>query len=422
MPRILFALLFALSGCGDDDRISIDVGPLPDVASDVGAPDVPVPNDVGTDAPVDAGPQDCASILRSDVNFRLSDEGLAIHPAAAFDGDGLWLTYTVREGETSNFDVVLRRVACDGSTGPTVVVNAGPAGESDLDSDIAISGERLLVGYQSDDQSGENSAIRPFVRAFDLSGSALGEPQAIARVREGETIMATNWMVRVASRPGGFWAAGTWGVEEVSGFRGYVSRLDMDGVELASAEDVAPTDQVESQTNLAIGDGETPFVAWTNFGDASQVASAPIGGAVTEFDSGSITEDYPALSGELLSLQSGGGSRLSIQVHNLVTGASASVGGISDANAFSDIAGTPDAFAIVWLRQISGIRNDVFVASGSESGGVMTLSTPVAIDTSADAAAYPPFIVALGEDRYFVGWTQVVMSPDFEVHGRIVEF
>lgn len=422
MPRFLFvALVLALSGCGDDDRVAVDVGPLPDAATDTAAPDVPVPSDVGIDVPVDAGPQDCASILRSDVNFRLSDDGLAIHPAAAFDGDNLWLTYTIREGETSNFDVVLRRVGCDGAMDPTVVVNAGPAGESDLDSDIAISGERLLVGYQSDDQSGENSAIRPFVRAFDLSGSALGEPQAVARVRDGETIMATNWMVRVASRPGGFWVAGTWGVEEVSGFRGYAARLDLDGVELAPAADAAPTDQTESQTNLAISDGETPYVAWTNFGDTNQVASAPIGGAVTEFDSGSITEDHPALSGELLSLQAGGGSRLSIQVRNLVTGASASIGGISDANAYSDIAGTPDAFAVVWLRQISGTRNDIFVASGSETGGVMTLGTPMEIDTSADIAPYPPFIVALGEGRYFVGWTQVVMSPDFQVHGRIVE-
>ena len=423
MPRILsVALVLALSGCGDDDRVLTDASPVvPDAAADSGTSDVPVPSDVGTDVPVDAGPQDCASLLRTDVDFRLSDEGLAIHPAAAFDGDNLWLTYTIREGETSNFDVVLRRVGCDGATGPTAIVNAGPAGESDLDSDIAISGERILVGYQSDDQSGESSAIRPFVRAFDLSGSALGEPQAVARVRDGETIMATNWMVRVASRPGGFWVAGTWGVEEVSGFRGYAARLDLDGIELAPAVDVAPTDQAESQTNLAIGDGETPFVAWTNFGDTSQVASAPIGGAVTEFDSGSITEDYPALSGELLSLQAGGGSRLSIQVRNLVTGASASIGGVTGANAFSDIAGTPDAFAIVWLRPISGSRNAVFVAGGSETGGVMTLSAPVAIDTSADAAAYPPFIVALGEGRYFVGWTQVVMSPNFEVHGRIVE-
>ena len=151
------------------------------------------------------------------------------------------------------------------------------------------------------------------------------------------------------------------------------------------------------------------------------MSSAPLGGSATAFASGSITEDNPALSGELLSLQAGGGARLTIQVRNLVTGAEASIGGISDANAFSDIAGTPDAFAIVWLRQISGTRNDIFVASGSETGGLMTLSAPVAIDTSADVSPYPPFIVALGEGRYFVGWTQVVTSPNFEVHGRIVE-
>jgi hypothetical protein len=418
MPRFLFAIVLALSGCGDDDRAPTDAG-----STDVAVVDAPdAASDVGTDAPdvatpIDAGPQDCASLLRSNTDFLLSEDGLAIHPAATFDGENLWLTYTIREGETSNFDVVLRRVACDGSTGPTVIVNDSADGDSDLDSDITISGERLLVGYQTDDQSGENSAIRPFVRAFDLSGEAIASSQAVARERDGATIMATNWMVRVASRPGGFWVAGTWGVEEVSGFRGYAARLDLDGVELAPAVDVAPTDQTESQTNLAISDGETPYVAWTNFGDASQVASTPFGGSVTEFESGSITEDNPALSGELLSLQAGGGARLSIQVRNLVTGASASIGGISDANAYSDIAGSPDAFALVWLRQVSGTRNRVFVASGSETAGEMTLSA-----TSADAAPYPPFIVALGEGRYFVGWTQVVMSPNFQVHGRIVEF
>lgn len=422
MPRSLFALVLVLCSCGDDDRARTDSGPLPDVTLDVNQPDA---RDAGDDPDVpttsDAGPQDCTSILETDVDFLLSEEGLAIHPAAVFDGDSLWLTYTAREGETPNFDVALRRVRCDGSLGPVVLVNEG-TGESDLDSDIAISGERLLVGYQSDDESGEPSAIRPFVRAFDLTGTALGLPQAVAREREGVAIAATNWMVRVASRPDGFWVAGTWGVEEVSGFRGYAARLDLYGVELAPAADVAPTDQTESQTNLAISDGETPYIAWTNFGDDSQLESMPFGGTPTAFESGTITEDFPALSGELLTLQAGGGSRIGIQVHNLVTGAETSVGGVASLDASSDIAGTPDAFAIVWLRQIMGTRNQVFVASGSESGGEMTLSTPIEIETSANASPYPPFIVAMGEGRYFVGWTQVVMSPNFEVHGRIVEF
>ncbi|MEM7235790.1 MAG: PQQ-binding-like beta-propeller repeat protein, partial [Planctomycetota bacterium] len=44
------------------------------------------------------------------------------------------------------------------------------AGESELDSDVAWSGDRLLVGYQSDDLSGEGSAIQPFVHLFDASG------------------------------------------------------------------------------------------------------------------------------------------------------------------------------------------------------------------------------------------------------------
>ena len=373
------------------------------------------------DVPPDAGPQDCASLLRLDTDFRLSEDGLAIHPAAAFDGDSLWLTYTIREGETSNFDIVLRRVGCDGRAGPPIVVH-DIEGESDLDSDIAISGERLLVGYQSDDGSDESSAIRPFVRPFDLSGAAISGAQPVARERQGETIMATNWMVRVASRPGGFWVAGTWGVEEVSGFRAYAARVDLDGMQLAPAMDVAPTDQMESQTNLAIGEGETPYFAWTNFGDASLVSSAPLGGTVTPFASGSITEDLPALSGELLALHTGGGARLRIQVRNLVTGAEASIGGISDANAYSDIAGTPDAFAIVWLRQISGTRNNIFVASGRETGRRDDLERAHADRHQRRRLALPALHRRPRRRPLLRRLDPVVTSPDFEVHGRIVEF
>ena len=92
----------------------------------------------------------------------------------------------------------------------------------------------------------------------------------------------------------------------------------------------------------------------------------------------------------------------------------------TEQDALVAVDGTPEAFAVVWLRQTSGIRNEVVVASGREEGGAIAFNAEQVLPTSADAAPYAPVIRALGGGNYFVVWTQVVMSPDFEVHGRIV--
>lgn len=425
MTRFFFVLVFALSGCGDDDRTSTDAG-LPDVASDVGvrdvgaadvgAADVGAPSDVGVepDVPMDAGPQDCASIVRVDETFRLSGSD-STYPSAVFDGENIWLTYTVSDEVRPGYDVVLRRVACDGTPGPVIDVAVGEEA-SDKNCDIAISGERLLISYESQAER----MLRPFVRVFDTNGEAIGERQPVARLRNGEVLdLGLNWMARVASRPGGFWLTGSWEVEEDRS-RVYVLRLDLDGAELDDATDVAPSDQTESQTNPVIGGGETPFVAWSNFGDTTQVASAPVGGDVTEFTSEGIIEDHPALSGELLSLQVGDDDGLGIQVRNLDTGVQATIGGLSGTNFYSKITGTPDDFAVVWLRQAGGRSHEVYAVRGSEIDGVMTFTEPVRINTSrADATgSFWPTITGLGEGHYFVGWTT---NTDFEIRGRIVE-
>ncbi|MEM6959731.1 MAG: hypothetical protein AAF645_28875, partial [Myxococcota bacterium] len=191
----LFLLVFSLA-CGDDDGL-VDVGTdaasidgqvsmdqqvdltaadsaladsaLPDSSMEVG------PND---DQRIDAGPRDCLSRLPVDVDLTLADASETnIHPSVAWDGEKLWLTYTTLEPDTSLFDVRIRSIDCDGNLGDEVRVN-DVDGESELDSTIAVSGERLIVGYQSDDRSGESDAIRPFVRVFDLDGTPMNDAVA----------------------------------------------------------------------------------------------------------------------------------------------------------------------------------------------------------------------------------------------------
>ncbi|MEM7604570.1 MAG: hypothetical protein AAF411_04370 [Myxococcota bacterium] len=432
----LFLLVFSLA-CGDDDGL-VDVGTdaasidgqvsmdqqvdltaadsaladsaLPDSSMEVG------PND---DQRIDAGPRDCVSRLPVDVDLTLADASETnIHPSVAWDGEKLWLTYTTLEPDTSLFDVRIRSIDCDGSLGDEVRVN-DVDGESELDSTIAVSGERLIVGYQSDDRSGESDAIRPFVRVFDLDGTPMNDAVAIAREREGEAITATNWMVQVRAREDGFMAAGTRGVDALNAFQMYAQPLDMDGVPTMDASDLAPTET--SQTNPVIGLGEGPWYAWTELLDAGEsVFAARLGEAPIELETGTLFADQPSLAGSLIAFHAGGGSRTDIYVRNLETDVQTTVGRLSQTDGAASIAGTPASFLVAWLRNVEGLQHELQYTLGSEVDGEFVMATPVVIPTEAPVFPYTPAVVALPNGAFFVAWSETEMSPNLRVHGRFI--
>ncbi len=418
-------VVFLALGCGDDTRGPTDTGTAdsgPDATLADAGTDAP---DIGTDGGMDAGPdsgaEGCMERLLVDTDFALAEDARTnIHPAAAFDGEKLWLTYTVVEEGTSIFDVMLRFIRCDGTLGPELRVNTVD-GESELDSTVAISGDRVLVGFQGDDQSGEGGALRPFVRIYDLTGTPQGDPIEIATQREGMALGATNWMVQVAPRPDGFWAAGTWGVEAFSAFQAWIQPLDMNGTPSAEATDFATTAS-DTQTNPVLFGGATPTMAWSVLGDANSTVHARVqGNPVIDIDAMTVTANNPALAGALIAYDAGGGSRLDIHVQNLETGARDSIGGLNVQDAAPAIAGTPDAFAVTWLEQTSGVRNELRLAFGSETDGTMTLGSAIEVPTSEDVYAYPPTITEVAAGTYFLTWSQGAASPNFQIHGRIVQ-
>ncbi len=90
--------------------------------------------------------------------------------------------------------------------------------------------------------------------------------------------------------------------------------------------------------------------------------------------------------------------------------------GIADRDAAPAIAGDRDGFAVTWLRQTSGIRNELFIAYGSVSGGEITIGAPVQIPTSSPVLASTPPLAAVSDATYVVAWSQRGMSRAPHVH------
>ena len=140
----------------------------------------PVDASTGTDAPAsgerdagppDAGPLGCAEGFAERAPFSLapSFRRTQIHPAAAFDGEHIWVTLTVAEEVGSSFDIVLVPLGCDGAPGAPIPVD-DEIEPNDIDASLAIFGETLLVAWQRDRGEG---TIAIWTRAFALDGTPL---------------------------------------------------------------------------------------------------------------------------------------------------------------------------------------------------------------------------------------------------------
>lgn len=444
----LALIALALVACGDDTApldAAVDA-PLDggfDAASDAASADAGGPADAAPDAH-DAGPRDCASILAPTAPFALAPEfrRAQIHPAAAFDGEHVWVALTVAEepgpanacvgDDTSScaagqrcvdgtcrfsgFDIALVRVDCDGSPRPPQIVAGGPA--SDLDAAIAVGRERLLLAWQRDEGTG---SIGTVTLATDLDGAPLGEETPYVSLRGGAPVTGTVWLPSLTARPdGGFWLYGTRGVEEVGTFLAYLQALDADGVAVGEGADFFPAAAQQDGPALAL-DGDAVHLGWTQEDQARYLAP----GAT---EPATLVEGFVATA--LGHLAQHGDRTLAAVTAGLANPRLLLLDTADAANAV-EIArgagpwiapGETSRGAVLWLEGVRGFVAERLLVRPYEVGDTgLVLGAPVEAPTLGDVGLpYRPSVIHVRGDTYFVSWSERV-GDRWDAFGQLVE-
>lgn len=367
---------------------------------DVGATDVAVVDALVADAALpDAAPEPCVPAF-VDRTRPLDEDGpdTQIHAAVWPTARGVWVVYN-RPDPGGGFDVWAARVGCDGR------VDIGPfqvnedAEHNDVDPDVAVSGDRVLFAWATDDGTAPyNLSVR--LRVFDTSGEAVGDEWR--RPHEGNA-----WMVRAAATADGFAVVGVEGDAELGVFQVFRQALDRDGVPVGEPErfEADPEGQVDPAVSP---NGEV--VAWT--------VGAQAGGRIRVAQGGEVSDafDFVGASAAL-----GDGwvaatdtERWGPTARRLDAAELLAIGNGMGTDHTPALATDGDTTVVAYYRVERGIRNELryhVVGEGNRTHRIVTHG-PV--------APYPPAIAAIGDRRFLLAWSEGE-SPAFRVHYRIIE-
>lgn len=187
-----------------------------------------------------------------------------IHPRSRLIDGRLWTAYNRPDG-SNTFGVFVVGRECDGTLafGPERVdANNGNA----TDPDLAWSGDRVLVAWQTDDSNQpDNLSVRTAV--LDLDGTVVQPDQRLATTTAAGPFAGNAWMARIAPLSTGFGVAlarassnGQWQIA--------LQRLDFDGQ--STDPTVAITAGIEGAFEPALASqDDTLLVAWQNSFDGT---------------------------------------------------------------------------------------------------------------------------------------------------------
>lgn len=373
-----------------------------------------------------------AGTLEVDPNGPLTQ----IHPAAAWDGEGIWVAWTRPEPAGANFDIAAARLGVDGTTLVAPFQVDGGDGQNDGSPRVAVSGERVVVAWNADDMTGvDNLEVR--VRGFARDGSDLDPaPIRIVPRVEGAPQEGNGWMPALAGVPeGGFALAGAWAVDGVGTFQALLQELDAAGSPTGAAR-VPDLDGLESHytPSVATGPGGARILAWESWtaegGTVIDVASlAGDGGTILASFEDQDDAGAPSLAWEegeghhpYLAWYAVDGGEYDIR---LVAGdpvaqpASATLGAAGVIDHTPRVAAGGGGALVAWLRLLSGLRNELVIQEVRLVGDSLVLGEEQVLETGTDVAPYVPGLTWLCEDAWFVAWVEGE-NPDYVVKGRVV--
>ncbi len=401
-------------------------------------------SDGGVDAqPVDGGEPDaeivspCSTDILLDTEIELDPEGpdTQIHASVSFDGESIWAVYNLPD-EHSLFDVWGTRLNCDGehSMEPKRlnVINE----YNEVDPEVTCANGRAYVVWGADNGSGVNN-MDIYYRTFELDGtSIMAEELSLETTRDGTPIHG-NLMFPTVS-PGvndSFWIAGVRGLDETGTFHFFLQQALYDGELLGEALEPATEPGVtHAYPSLASSPDDHVYMAWNRSEEsgANEIYH-------TIFPSGASDPEEPVLAiegreaqlsaywaGEIDGVERSvlavsGTSGDILLTDGMVLDPSESfvlVGDDWETDHSPSIAGGGGGGVVAFYRNISGLRNEVYIQPFTFSEENMVIGQERMI-SEGPAAPYGTALTYLGDGFYFLAWSQGI-SPDFRIVGMFL--
>jgi hypothetical protein len=427
------------------DASTDTTGPEPAVTTETGAPQ-PGTTDAASSESSTGSTEDssggeiaCADALVLDETFEIDPDGVTtqIQASVWFDtaADGVWMVYNLPADDGSGvFDVHVTRMHCDGSHQlPPRRINATD-GRNDIDGELARLGDDVLVVWSSDDGVSPVGNVQILAMGLDPDGEPTFDADVILQTSyEGEPVTGSAWMPHLRTDGDAFVLVGTRGIEALSAFQMFVQRLDAQAGLLGDAAAPPVEPGVSHQTaDLAVLTDGALAAAWAG-SDATQVTQVR---HATVVDGAFVPDPPPLLleadaSGPALATDpTGTGAYLAVSVEDgagrVIHVARAEPGDATAPIVLGDglshtpsLASGPTGAGVAWYENISGIRNELWVARIVDDGDTLTATAEQSIP-DAVAAPYASTITRVVGDVYFVAWSQGE-SPDLRLYGRFVD-
>lgn len=343
-----------------------------------------------------------------------------IHPHAAGDGAGAWFSFVEPEPAGSLFDVAVLHLRCAGVVDvPRQVVTTAPG--NDIDASVAVSGDRVLVVWNTDDGTGGSSNLQIHGRVLDTGGVPLEDSQfRVTTSVEGTEITQNHTFSIVSPTDDGFSVAGLRAHPDSPAFVAFRQPMDPQGALLGEA--FGPP--VEDGISHLLASSSQTWLSYQRSDDAGDQVwlVSPDAPAAAAFDGnpatgGQVLARPDAPSVPIVAATVGTESALDVGIA-VGTGDPLLLGAAATIEHSPTVATNPQGeLAVVFHRNIGGLNNAVvFQRLTIEGDAVLALGEEVQLDT--ESPPYPPSLTWT-DGGWLVTWSRG-QSPEFSTWGQVL--
>lgn len=415
---------------------------LPCCSEDVKADEDAQVMDAGTDSalidgfePDGSPPSPCYTEVLMDTDIEIDPIGpdTQIHASVCFDGEALWAAYSL-PNPLGLFDVWATRINCNGEISVASFQISDTQEINEIAPRLSCSEEIVFIVWGADTGSNENNMEIHFTTLNRDGTPLMGETKSLETTRQGVAVHGNMMYPATDSiNDESFWVAGVRGLEETGTFHVFLQEIDSTGIFVGEAYEPATEPGVtHSLPALSISPGKDVYLSWNRFEGSGEDEIFH-----TVFKSGSTGPDEPVnametvkafssayWSGELSSVErvvlavgSTGGNIMLTKGDILdPTEPFIHAGDATKMDHSPALAGGEDTGVLAFYRNISGLRNMVFIQPFKFEGSEIVLGEERMI-TEGPAAPYSLSLTYLGGNVFFSAWSEGI-SPDFRIKGR----
>lgn len=301
-----------------------------------------------------------------------------------------------------------------------MVVNT--AAGNHIDPSVAVSDDRVIVVWNSDDGTGGSSNLQIHYRTFELDGTPIdAQQQRLTTAVDGVDITQNHTFGKVTARADGFTIGGLRAHPQSPAFVAFAQVLDLDGAFVGEAYSAPIEAGISHLDAAAAGD----WLVFQRSADDDSVRTMEL----------STAQPGPSLpdasGGALLPPTVGSGNAPIIAatrsdlntpyVSVLVEGSPANLIGAAPQHNPSLATNDDNVFGVVFHRNQGGLDNRVVMQRLSTDGSATRMLAPFGDEVVLDdeSPPYPPSIAWVGTG-WLVTWSRG-SSPNFTTWGQVIE-